>query len=112
MTLRHFEYSPHLQVLAQRHASGTRLSKTASDLLSFIPLASYDITSSLDQSKRLIPARRREPAAVEDRVDGFCRPAGELPTLPAVPVMMHTLPDRLPDIRHGPEPGPPSARLP
>ena len=42
MILQHFEYSPHLRVLAQLDALGTRISKTDWDLLSLIPVAEYD----------------------------------------------------------------------
>jgi hypothetical protein len=42
LILQHFEYSPHLRVLAQLDALGTRISKTDWDLLSLIPVAEYD----------------------------------------------------------------------
>jgi hypothetical protein len=45
LILQHFEYSPHLRVLAQLHALGTRISKTDWDLLSLIPVPKYDPAS-------------------------------------------------------------------
>src|SRR5258708_27570393 len=66
LILKHLQYSPHLQVLARYDTSGTRHSKTASDLLSFILLAGHESTSCFDQPKRLIPERlprRGSPAS-------------------------------------------------
>src|SRR5260370_18203252 len=63
--LHHFEYSPHLRVLAQLHALGTRISRTDWDLLSLIPVAEYDPASCGHYPKRVIPSRlsRRAPSA-------------------------------------------------
>src|SRR2546430_17643856 len=53
---RRFEYSPHRLVLAHLAGHGARISKTAPDLLSLIPLADYGPTTCAHQPERLVPA--------------------------------------------------------
>src|SRR2546429_6576737 len=52
---RRFEYSPHRLVLAHLAGHGARISKTAPDLLSLIPLADYGPTTCAHQPERLVP---------------------------------------------------------
>jgi len=54
LLLRHFEYSPHSQVLAQPDAAHPRISKTGSDLLSLMRQAEHAPTNFGDQPERLI----------------------------------------------------------
>src|SRR5260370_22724423 len=70
LILQHFEYSPHLRVLAQLDASPSRISKTGRDLLSLNPQAEYEPANCIHQPKRIIPSRlpRRSPSA-SSRVD-------------------------------------------
>src|SRR5713226_4468438 len=57
LILQHFEYSPHLRVLAQLDASRSRISKSGRDLLSLNPQAEYEPANCIHQPKRIIPSR-------------------------------------------------------
>src|SRR5260370_28281711 len=65
LLLRHFEYSPHSQVLAQPDAAHPRISKTGSDLLSLMRQAEHAPTNFGHPPETLIPSRlpRRSPSA-------------------------------------------------